>query len=193
MDIQHGHEALACSLNMKKGHAWWTSSTDKQNGQTEWTSMDMQHRLGTWTYGLDMQHWNMDMQHGHWHAEWTWTCSMGTVMQLGHEHESWTWTCKPTRKRTWTWTTQTQTRTWSQTPGMDIRHGPKWVTALDKICTVTDQVKQNIKKGAKAFVFYLFGNKAVKFEQFDGSTALPFKSHGRFNLGGKVVTCLLDL
>jgi hypothetical protein len=36
------------------------------------------------------------------------------------------------------------------------------------------------------FVFDLLGNSSVRFEQFDGTTSLPFKSNGRFHLGGKV-------
>jgi hypothetical protein len=27
----------------------------------------------------------------------------------------------------------------------------------------------------------------MRFEQFDGSTSLPFKSQGKFHLGGKVI------
>ncbi len=37
-------------------------------------------------------------------------------------------------------------------------------------------------------MFDIFGNTSVRFEQFDGSTALPYKSDGRFHLGRKTVT-----
>jgi hypothetical protein len=43
------------------------------------------------------------------------------------------------------------------------------------------------------FVFELFGNSSVRYEQFDGTTALPFKSNGRFHLGGKVVVTPTDV
>jgi hypothetical protein len=42
-------------------------------------------------------------------------------------------------------------------------------------------------KNSAAFVFDLLGNGSVRFEQFDGTTSLPFKSNGKFNLAGKVV------
>jgi hypothetical protein len=41
---------------------------------------------------------------------------------------------------------------------------------------------------AKAFVFDLLGNSLVRFEQFDETTSLPYKSNGRLHLGGKIVT-----
>jgi hypothetical protein len=48
MDIDHGHEAWACSIGMHNGlakcngHAWWSSSNDKQN---RCCTVDMQHVL----------------------------------------------------------------------------------------------------------------------------------------------------
>jgi hypothetical protein len=38
------------------------------------------------------------------------------------------------------------------------------------------------------YVFDLLGNSSLRYEQFDGTTALPFKMGGRFHFGGKVVT-----
>jgi hypothetical protein len=38
-----------------------------------------------------------------------------------------------------------------------------------------------------AFVFDLLGNSSLRFEQFDETTALPFKSTGQFHFGGRVV------
>jgi hypothetical protein len=35
----------------------------------------------------------MDIQPGHGHAAWTWTCCMDMDMQPGHLHAAWTWTC----------------------------------------------------------------------------------------------------
>ncbi len=48
-------------------------------------------------------------------------------------------------------------------------------------------------ENASAFVFDLFGNSSVRFEQFDGSTSLPFKSQGGFHLGGKVIVSPPDI
>jgi hypothetical protein len=39
-----------------------------------------------------------------------------------------------------------------------------------------------------AFVFDILSNSAVRFDQFEGTTALPFKSNGRYHLGGRVVS-----
>jgi hypothetical protein len=44
----------------------------------------------------------------------------------------------------------------------------------------------------KAFVFDLLGNSSVRFEQFDGTASLPYKSEGKFHLGGKIVITPLD-
>jgi hypothetical protein len=34
----------------------------------------------------------MNMQHGHGHVVWTWTCSMDIDMQHGFGHAAWIWT-----------------------------------------------------------------------------------------------------
>jgi hypothetical protein len=36
---------------------------------------------------------DMNMQHGHGLAAWTWKCSMATDIQDGHGHAAWTWIC----------------------------------------------------------------------------------------------------
>jgi lysophospholipase L1-like esterase len=43
------------------------------------------------------------------------------------------------------------------------------------------------------FVFDLFGNSSIRFEQFDGTTALPFRANGKYHLGGKIVTAPADI
>jgi hypothetical protein len=48
-------------------------------------------------------------------------------------------------------------------------------------------------KVSTAFVFDLLGNSSVRYEQFDGTTSLPFKSNGRFHLAGKVTTTSPDI
>jgi hypothetical protein len=54
-------------------------------------------------------------------------------------------------------------------------------------------IRQQHELGAKAFVFDLFGNIGLRYEQYDGTTSLPFRSQGKFRLGGKVVECSADL
>ncbi len=53
---------------------------------------------------------------------------------------------------------------------------PGWMPNVDSIKKLTDQVKELVSYGATAFVFCLLGNSSVCFEQFDGSTSLPFQS-----------------
>jgi hypothetical protein len=57
----------------------------------------------------------------------------------------------------------------------------------ENIAAMQNNVRAHVAQHANAFVFDLLGNSSVHFEQFDGSTSLPFKSQGRFHLGGKVV------
>jgi hypothetical protein len=54
-------------------------------------------------------------------------------------------------------------------------------------------IRQQHEHGAKAFVLDIFGNIGLRYEQYDGTTSLPFKSQGKFHLGRKVVVCPADL
>jgi hypothetical protein len=64
---------------------------------------------------------------------------------------------------------------------------PGWMPTPENIAAVQNTVRAQVAQQANAFVFDLLGNSSVRFEQFDGSTSLPFKSQGRFHLGSKVV------
>ncbi len=64
---------------------------------------------------------------------------------------------------------------------------PGWVPTPGNVTALRDSVHNQVSENVSAFVFDLFGNTSVCFEQFDGSTSLPFKSHGKFHLGGNVV------
>ncbi len=57
-------------------------------------------------------------------------------------------------------------------------------------------MKQKVEERSSTvagYVFDLLGNSSVRFEQFDGTTSLPFKSNGRFHLGGKVMVTPPDV
>jgi hypothetical protein len=69
---------------------------------------------------------------------------------------------------------------------------PGWTPLEENVKKMSDIVKDKAK-GNVALVFDLLGNSSVRFEQFDGTTALPFKSNGRFHLGGKVTTTPLGI
>jgi hypothetical protein len=66
---------------------------------------------------------------------------------------------------------------------------PGWTPTAGNITMLAEKIKATAIKGLKGIVLDLFGNIVLRFEQFDGSTALPYKSNGSFHLGGKVVCC----
>jgi hypothetical protein len=70
---------------------------------------------------------------------------------------------------------------------------PGWKPTPENIVALRDNVRAHVAQHASAFVFDLLGNSSVRFEQFDGSLSLPFKSQGKFHLGGKVVASPPDV
>jgi hypothetical protein len=62
---------------------------------------------------------------------------------------------------------------------------PGWTLTSENIKALVELV-ENKNSVSAGFVFDLLGNSSVRFEQFDGSTAMPFKSGGIFHLGGRV-------
>ncbi len=64
---------------------------------------------------------------------------------------------------------------------------PGWMATQENISLLAKLVESRAGSCA-AFVFDLFGNSTVCFEQYDGATALPFRSDRIFHLGGKIVT-----
>ncbi len=63
---------------------------------------------------------------------------------------------------------------------------PGWTPSPENIKSMLSSVESKAADSA-AFVFDLFGNSSVRFKQFDGTCALPFKSNGKFHLAGKVI------
>jgi hypothetical protein len=61
-----------------------------------------------------------------------------------------------------------------------------WTPTADNLKKLEDAISEKASE-TEAFVFDLLGNSSIRFEQEDGTTALPFKSNGRFHLGGSVV------
>jgi hypothetical protein len=69
---------------------------------------------------------------------------------------------------------------------------PGWIATSENVAVLAGTVK-NLAPTASAFVFDLFGNSSIRFEQVDGTTALPFRSNGKYHLGGNVVTTPADI
>ncbi len=70
---------------------------------------------------------------------------------------------------------------------------PGWVPTPGNVTTLKDGVGKQLTQNARGFVFDLFGNTSVRFEQFDSSTALPYNSNGKYHLGGEVVVSPPDV
>jgi hypothetical protein len=66
---------------------------------------------------------------------------------------------------------------------------PGWVASKENIAEMAAGVRTAMELGCSAVILDLYGNSSVRFTQFDGTTALPFKSGGRFHLNGDVVAC----
>jgi hypothetical protein len=62
---------------------------------------------------------------------------------------------------------------------------PGWTPSPGNVAQLQEKVETDM---SSSYVFDLFGNSSLRFEQYDGTTALPFQSNGKFHFGGKVVT-----
>jgi lysophospholipase L1-like esterase len=69
---------------------------------------------------------------------------------------------------------------------------PGWVATVENVAELAGIVK-SLAPTATMFVFDLFGNSSIRFEQFDGTTALPFRMNGKYHLGGKIVTAPAEI
>jgi hypothetical protein len=67
-----------------------------------------------------------------------------------------------------------------------------WMATVENVKNLVTLINLRTQE-TDAFVFDLLGNSSVRFEQADGTTALPFKSNGRYHLGGDVVVTPPDI
>ncbi len=68
---------------------------------------------------------------------------------------------------------------------------PGWIATPDNVSALTEKLK-NIPCGTNdRIVMDLYGNLSYRFEQFDGTLSLPYKSGGKYHLAGDVVACPL--
>ncbi len=51
---------------------------------------------------------------------------------------------------------------------------PGWTPTVDNVAMLAEKIKAAASNGLNGIVLDLFGNIALRFEQFDGSTALPY-------------------
>jgi lysophospholipase L1-like esterase len=67
-----------------------------------------------------------------------------------------------------------------------------WIATDENVKNLITLINSRTQE-TDAFVFDLLGNSSIRFEQADGTTALPFKSNGRYHLGGDVVVTPPDI
>jgi hypothetical protein len=67
---------------------------------------------------------------------------------------------------------------------------PGWTPSPGNVVKLQNEIVTDM---SSSYVFDLYGNSSLRFEQYDGTTALPFQSNGRFHFGGKVVTTPPDI
>ncbi len=66
---------------------------------------------------------------------------------------------------------------------------PGWIASPENILSLTEKLKGLKCSSHDKIVLDLYGNMSYRFEQFDGTLLLPYKSGGRYHLAGKVVVC----
>ncbi len=66
---------------------------------------------------------------------------------------------------------------------------PGWIASPENIATLAEKLSKISCGDSDKIVFDLFGNLSYRFEQFDGTLSLAYKSGGRYHLAGNVVTC----
>jgi hypothetical protein len=69
---------------------------------------------------------------------------------------------------------------------------PGWMCSPENVNKMREEMETK-SPDAGAFVFDLLSNSTLRFEQFDGTTSLPFKSNGKFHYGGKILVVSNDL
>jgi hypothetical protein len=68
---------------------------------------------------------------------------------------------------------------------------PGWIASPENIAILKDKLSKISCGASDKIVFDLFGNVSYRFEQFDGTLSLAYKSGGRYHMAGNVVTCPL--
>ncbi len=68
---------------------------------------------------------------------------------------------------------------------------PGWVASPENVSAVMANLKELDNARNYCMVIDPFSNSTFRFEQFDGSTSLPFKSGGKYHLAGDVSVCSL--
>jgi hypothetical protein len=66
---------------------------------------------------------------------------------------------------------------------------PGWIASPENISLLTEKLSKIPCGASDRIVLDLFGNLSYRFEQFDGTLSLAYKSGGKYHLAGNIVVC----
>jgi hypothetical protein len=68
---------------------------------------------------------------------------------------------------------------------------PGWIASPDNVSLLEEKLSTVVIGKNDNIILDLYGNLSYRFEQFDRTQSLPYKSGGRYHLAGDVVACPL--
>jgi hypothetical protein len=68
---------------------------------------------------------------------------------------------------------------------------PGWIASPNNVSSLEEKLSTVVIGKRDNVILDLYSNLSYRFEQFDGTQSLPYKSGGRYHLAGDVVACLL--
>jgi hypothetical protein len=70
---------------------------------------------------------------------------------------------------------------------------PSWLATPDNLAILADKLNKTDPDENTVVVLELFGNSTIRYRQFDGTLALPFKASNGYHLEGEVSVCEDDV
>ncbi len=68
-----------------------------------------------------------------------------------------------------------------------------WVPSPENVTRIVNKVIEMDNVSDELSVVYLYGNSTFCYEQYDGTLSLPFKSSGKFHMGGNATVSPLSI
>ncbi len=66
---------------------------------------------------------------------------------------------------------------------------PGWIASPANVALAMGKLEKYNCGASDILILDLYGNISYRFEQFDGSVSLPYKTGGRYHLAGKIMAC----
>jgi hypothetical protein len=70
---------------------------------------------------------------------------------------------------------------------------PTWVPSPENVARIVNKVIKLDNVNDNVFVADLYGNSSFRYEQYDSTMSLPYKSNGRFHMAGNVTVSPLSV